>query len=62
MRTSSPISPASQRLFDDAEAHWRRWPFATRLIGDGTDRVTLLADRLGRRGDVTEETEIAEAD
>lgn len=54
---------ASQRLYDDAEAHWRRWPFATRLLGDGTDRVTLLADRLMlRRGDVTEETEIAEAD
>ena len=48
---------------DDAEAHWRRWPFATRLLGDGADRVTLLADRLKlRRGDVTEETEIAEAD
>jgi N-hydroxyarylamine O-acetyltransferase len=54
---------ASQRLYDDAEAHWRRWPFATRLLGDGADRVTLLADRLKlRHGDVTEETEIAEAD
>ncbi|NDH87779.1 MAG: hypothetical protein EBY61_03920 [Actinobacteria bacterium] len=43
--------------------HTIDWPFATRLLGDGADRVTLLADRLKlRRGDVTEETEIAEAD
>jgi N-hydroxyarylamine O-acetyltransferase len=57
------FAQASQRLSDNAEAHWRRWPFATRLLGDGADRVTLLADRLKlRRGDVTEETEIAETD
>lgn len=53
----------SQRLYDDADAHWQRWPFATRLLGDGADRVTLLADRLKiRRGDVTEETPVDEAD
>lgn len=54
---------ASQRLYDDADAHWQRWPFATRLLGDGADRVTLLADRLKiRRGDVTQETLVDEAD
>lgn len=42
---------ASQRLFDDADAHWQRWPFATRLLGSGADRVTLLADRLKLRRD-----------
>lgn len=54
---------ASQRLYDDTDAHWQRWPFATRLLGEGADRVTLLADRLKiRRGDVAEETPVDEAD
>ena len=54
---------ASQRLYDDADAHWQRWPFATRLLGEGADRVTLLADRLKiRRGEVTEETPVDDAD
>lgn len=54
---------ASQRLYDDADAHWQRWPFATRLLGDGADRVTLLADRLKiRRGDTTEETPVDDTD
>lgn len=54
---------ASQRLYDDADAHWQRWPFATRLLGDGADRVTLLADRLKiRRGDETVETPVLESE
>ena len=54
---------ASQRLYDDADAHWQRWPFATRLLGDDADRVTLLADRLKiRRGAETVETPVDEAD
>lgn len=60
--TLDQFAEASQRLYDDADAHWQRWPFATRLLrpdeaggaddGDGAetgneaDRVTLLADRL----------------
>ncbi|MEO0493711.1 MAG: arylamine N-acetyltransferase [Actinomycetota bacterium] len=65
-RVAHPLADfagASQRLFDDTDAHWQRWPFATRLLGDGADRVTLLADRLKvRRGGVVEETDVAEAD
>ncbi|MEM8705781.1 MAG: arylamine N-acetyltransferase [Actinomycetota bacterium] len=57
------FAEASQRLYDDADALWQRSPFATRLLGDGADRVTLLGDRLKlRRGDVTEETPVAAAD
>ena len=56
------FAAASQRLYDDADAHWQRWPFATRLLGEGADRVTLLADRLKiRRGSETVETPVAEA-
>ncbi|MEM9464187.1 MAG: arylamine N-acetyltransferase [Actinomycetota bacterium] len=56
------FATASRRLYDDADAHWQRWPFATRLLGDGADRVTLLADRLKvRRGGDTVETPVAES-
>ena len=54
------FAEASRRLYDDADAHWQRWPFATRLLGDGSDRVTLLADRLKvRRSGVVTETPVA---
>ena len=49
--TLANLEPASQQLYDDPELHWRRWPFATRLIDGGPDRVTLLADRLKFRRD-----------
>lgn len=47
---------ASQKLQADAVGHWRTKPFATRLLGSGADRVTLLSDRLKvrRGGEVTE--------
>lgn len=47
---------ASQNLQADADGHFRTKPFATRLLGTGADRVTLLADRLklSRGGQVTE--------
>lgn len=57
------FASASQRLYDDADAHWQRWPFATRLLGEGADRVTLLADRLKiRRGSETTETPVEPSD
>ena len=57
------FATASRRLYDDGDAHWQRWPFATRLLGDGADRVTLLADRLKvRRGAETTETPVAPDD
>ena len=56
------FAAASQRLYDDVDAHWQRWPFATRLLGEGADRVTLLADRLKiRRDGETVETPVAES-
>ena len=59
----SEFGAASQRLYEDADAHWQRWPFATRLLGDGADRVTLLADRLKvRRAGETTETPVADAE
>lgn len=54
------FAEASARMFDDADAHWQRWPFATRLLGDGADRVTLLADRLKiRRAEETVERPVS---
>lgn len=52
----SDFDAASDRLQADETAHWRRLPFATRLIDGGPDRVTLLADRLKlrRAGEVVE--------
>lgn len=50
------FEPASQRLQDDAGGNFRTKPFATRLLGTGADRVTLLRDRLKlvRSGAVSE--------
>lgn len=57
------FDPASDRLQANADAHWRRLPFATRLLDDGPDRVTLLADRLKiRRNGQTIETPVAQRD
>lgn len=54
------FAPISERLYDDPDAHWQRQPFATRLLGEGDDRVTLLADRLRvRRGGIVTETPVA---
>jgi len=53
----------SGRLQADETAHWRKLPFATRLIDGGPDRVTLLADRLKlRRGDVMTEDPVSPHD
>jgi len=56
-RQMADFNEVSARLQGDETAHWRRLPFATRLIEGGPDRVTLLADRLKlrRAGAVTEE-------
>ena len=48
------FEPASQRLQSDPELHWSQKPFATRLLGGGPDRVTLLGDRLKLRRDGVE--------
>lgn len=45
-RTLADFAPASERLWSDPELHWQNKPFATRLIGHGPDRITLLRDRL----------------
>lgn len=37
---------ASVELRTNPELHWSNKPFATRLLGAGADRVTLLKDRL----------------
>lgn len=51
------FQPIAHELQSDPERHWSRSPFATRLTGRGTDRVTLLHDRLRLRrdGEWTEE-------
>ncbi len=56
-RPMSDFDPASDQLQADETTHWRRWPFATRLIEGGPDRVTLRADKLKLRrgGETTEE-------
>lgn len=50
------FEPASRTLQANDEGHWRTKRFATRLLGDGADRVTLLTDRLKitRGGEVNE--------
>lgn len=59
----SDFEPASQKLQGDAEGNFRTKAFATRLLGDGADRVTLLRDRLKlRRGDELTETPVDAAD
>jgi N-hydroxyarylamine O-acetyltransferase len=50
---------ASEALQADSTNHWHNKPFATRLLDEGSDRVTLLRDRLKiRRAGVTAETEL----
>ena len=57
------FEPASQKLQADADGHFRTKAFATRLLGDGADRVTLLRDRLKlKRGDDVTESPVADAD
>jgi len=50
------FEPASVALRTNPELHWQNKPFATRLLGDGADRVTLLKDRLKllRNGETAE--------
>ena len=53
---------ASEYLQTTEGLHWTKWPFATRLLEGGPDRVTLLADKLKvTRDGTTEETRV-EAD
>lgn len=59
----SDFEPASQHLQTDEEGLWVQKPFATRLLGPGHDRVTLLNDRLKvTRNGVTEETPVGQAE
>ncbi len=54
---------ASDALQDDKTLHWSNKPFATRLIGGGPQRVTLLKDRLKHTGgDQYQETSIPQQD
>jgi N-hydroxyarylamine O-acetyltransferase len=53
------FEPASTALRTNPELHWSNKPFATRLLGEGADRVTLLKDRLKlTRGSETTETPV----
>ena len=57
------FEPASQHLQTDENGFWVQKPFATRLLGEGGDRVTLLKDRLKiLRDGVTEETPVGQAE
>jgi len=59
-RVMSDFVPASDSLQHDPELHWSKKPFATRLLDNGPDRVTLLGDRLKiTRGGVVKETPVA---
>lgn len=54
---------ASEHLQTTDGLHWTQYPFATRLLDGGPDRVTLLEDRLKvRRNGTTEETPVSGAD
>ncbi|BAN03414.1 arylamine N-acetyltransferase family protein [Ilumatobacter coccineus] len=51
------FAPAASSMQRDPAKHWRSKPFATRLLGNGTDRVTLTHDTLKfrRAGTQTEQ-------
>ena len=54
------FEPSSNRLQTDESLKWLQGPFATRLLDDGPDRVTLLRDRIKfRRNGVTTEQAVA---
>ncbi len=57
-RTLSDFTQQSDRLQTPGTSHFTEKPFATRSLGSGTDRVTLLADRIKfrRDGALTEES------
>ncbi len=58
----SDFDAASDHLQSDPELPWSQKPFATRLLGSGADRVTLLRDRLKLHvdGELTETPVAAE--
>ena len=59
-RELADFDPASELLRTDPGRHWMHKPFATRLLGPGADRVTLLKDRLKvTSGNETTETAVA---
>lgn len=49
-REMADFTPASERLQSDRNLHWSNKAFATRIIDDGPERVTLLSDRLKFHG------------
>lgn len=53
----SDFEESCLRLQTDPDSQWHQKPFATRLTGHGSDRVTLLSDRVRwrRAGEWTEE-------
>lgn len=58
--TMDQFNPASDSMQADPDKHWRTKPFATRLLDQGPDRVTLTTDRLKVvRDGVTTETAIS---
>lgn len=52
------FAPVASSMQVDPEKHWRTKPFATRLLGAGSDRVTLTRDKLKvvRNGELDERT------
>lgn len=44
--TMDDLAPASDRLYADPDSPFRSGPMVTRLLDNGADRVTLLADEL----------------
>jgi N-hydroxyarylamine O-acetyltransferase len=60
-RTPDEFEPASRYLQSEPGLRWTQYPFATRLLDGGPDRVTLLHDRLKVRKDgVWTETPVAQ--
>jgi N-hydroxyarylamine O-acetyltransferase len=59
VRVLTDFDESSARLQSDRSLHWSQKPFATRLLDEGADRITLLRDRVTIvRGGVSSETPV----
>ena len=57
------FAPIAASMQTDPEKHWHRKPFATRLLGAGSDRVTLTHDAITfRRDGLVERHDVARVD